>query len=313
MYPWGDKRRFNSYARYIKERFGSRVQKLSIDAGFTCPNRDGSVGTGGCTYCNNDSFNPSYCSQSKSISQQLAEGIDFYAYRYRRVTKFLAYFQAYSNTYSSLEKLKELYNEALSHPNIAGIVIGTRPDCVDEKKLDYFASIAKEHYLSVEYGVESCLNNTLEKINRGHTYEQSVWAIEQTAKRGINVGAHFIIGLPGESADGFIDQVQTINRLPLSSIKFHQLQIVKNTQMAKEYSEKPEEFHFFSADEYLNLMVEVIEQLDPDIVIERITGEASHKMLIAPSWGNYRTDQLLIKFEELLEEKNSWQGKLFVK
>lgn len=311
MYHWGDSRRFNSYARYIKERFGDRVQKLSIDAGFSCPNRDGSIGYGGCSYCNNDSFNPSYCSNSKPIAQQLDEGIQFYEYRYRRVKKFLAYFQAYSNTYESLKKLKSLYNEALSHPKIVGLVIGTRPDCIDNEKLDYIATLSKEYYVSVEYGVESCINRTLERINRGHNFEKSVWAIEETSRRGINVGAHFIIGLPGETEDDHINQVKTINQLPLNTIKFHQLQIVKNTPMAMEYNEFPSNFNFYSADSYLELMTRIVERLDPKIVIERITGEASHRMLIAPSWGNYRTDQLLIKFETMLEEKDTWQGKFY--
>jgi radical SAM protein (TIGR01212 family) len=313
MYSWGNNRRFNSYAEYIKRKFGVRVQKLTIDAGFTCPNRDGSIGIGGCTYCNNDSFNPSYCSNTKSITQQLNEGIEFHAFRYRRVTKFLAYFQAYSNTYDSIEKLKELYGEALSHENVAGLVIGTRPDCVDEEKLDYLANLAKTHYVSVEYGIESSYNRTLNRINRGHSFEQSVWAIEQTAKRAINVGAHFIIGLPGETEEDYINQINTINKLPLNSIKFHQLQIVHNTTMAKEYAENPDAFHFYTVDEYFELLVKIIERLNPSIVVERFTGEASLKTLIAPFWGNLRMDQLLIKLEKLLEEKDTWQGKLFEK
>jgi uncharacterized protein len=312
MYFWGDSRRFNSYSSYVKRKFGGRVQKLTIDAGFTCPNRDGSIGVGGCSYCNNDSFNPSYCTPAKSITQQLNEGIDFHNFRYRRVEKFLAYFQAFSNTYAPIAKLRELYGEALSHPKVNGLVIGTRPDCVDEEKLDYLAELAQEYYVSVEYGVESCFNRTLERINRGHNFEKSVWAIEQTAVRGLNVGAHFIIGLPGESRDDFINQTVTINRLPLKTIKFHQLQIVKNTAMEKEYNANPDSFKFFCVDEYLELMVDILERLNPKIVIERFTGEASPQTLIAPIWGKYRTDQLLLKLEKLLEEKNTWQGKLYV-
>jgi uncharacterized protein len=311
MYTWGDNRRFNSYAGYIKKKFGGRVQKLTIDAGFTCPNRDGSLGTGGCTYCNNNSFNPSYCTPQKSITQQLAEGVDFHAFRYRRVVKFLAYFQAYSNTYGSIVKLQELYNEALSYPNVAGLVIGTRPDCVDQDKLDYLASIAKNYYVSIEYGVESVFNETLNRINRGHNFEKSVWAIEETAKRGLNVGAHFIIGLPGESENDHINQIDTINKLPLTTIKFHQLQIVKDTVMAKEYEQNPDAFKFYAVDEYLELIVKIIERLNPKIVIERFTGEASLQTLIAPIWGNFRTDQLLLKLESLLEKKDTWQGKFY--
>ena len=311
MYHWGNLRRFNSYAGYIKRKFGGRAQKLTLDAGFTCPNRDGTIGTGGCSYCNNNSFNPSYCTPAKPITQQLNEGIEFHNFRYRRVEKFLAYFQAFSNTYAPLDKLKELYGEALSHPKVNGLVIGTRPDCVDEEKLDYLAELAKEYYVSVEYGVESCYNRTLERINRGHTFEKSAWAIEETAKRGLNVGVHFIVGLPGESRDDLTNQTKMINELPLTTIKFHQLQIVTGTAFAIEYEKHPDSFNFFTLDEYLLLMVEIIERLNPSVVVERFTGEASPKTLIAPNWGKYRSDQLLQKFENLLAEKDTWQGKLW--
>ncbi|MDX9771274.1 MAG: TIGR01212 family radical SAM protein [Tenuifilaceae bacterium] len=311
MYKWGDNRRFNSYAGYIKRKFGGRVQKLTLDAGFTCPNRDGTISIGGCAYCNNDSFNPNYCTPSKSITQQLNEGIDFHNFRYRRVEKYLAYFQAFSNTYAPLPRLKELYGEALSHPKVNGLVVGTRPDCIDEEKLDYLAELAKDYYVSVEYGVESCYNRTLKRINRGHDFEKSVWAIEQTARRGLNVGAHFIIGLPGESRADLVSQTEIVSQLPLTTIKFHQLQIVRNTSFALEYEKTPEAFNFFGIDEYLELMVEIVERLTPSIVIERFTGEASPKTLIAPIWGKYRSDQLLQKFENLLEQKDTWQGKFF--
>lgn len=313
MFAWGDNRRFNSYAGYIKRKFGGRVQKLTIDAGFTCPNRDGTIGTGGCTFCNNNSFNPSYCSPQKTISQQLAEGMEFHAFRYRRVVKFLAYFQAYSNTYDSIERLNELYTEALSYPNVTGLVIGTRPDCVDGAKLDFLADLSKKYYVSVEYGVESCYNSTLARINRGHTFEKSVWAIEETVRRGLNVGAHFILGLPGETEHDLISQIDIISKLPLTTIKFHQLQVVKDTTMALEFAQNPDAFKFFTVDEYLDLLVKIIERLNPRIVIERFTGEASPQTLIAPSWGKLRTDQLLVKLEKLLEENNTWQGKLWSK
>lgn len=311
MYYWGDNRRFNSYAGYIKRKFGGRVQKLTLDAGFSCPNRDGTISVGGCAYCNNSSFNPSYCSPQKSITQQLDEGIDFHTFRYRRVEKFFAYFQAFTNTYGSLGKLKELYGEALAHDKVQGIVIGTRPDCIDDEKLDYLAGLSKDYYVSVEYGVESCNNQTLIRINRGHTFEKSVWAIEETARRGLNVGAHFILGLPGEKRDELVSQTNTISKLPLTTIKFHQLQIVKDTTFALDYQEDPSKFNFYSMDEYLELMAEIVERLNPNFVVERFTGEASPRTLIAPIWGKYRSDQLLQKFENLLEQKDTWQGKLF--
>ena len=191
-YPWGDNRRFNSYAGYFGKIFGGRVQKVAIDAGFTCPNRDGSLGTGGCTYCNNDSFNPSYCAPHKSVTEQIAEGTGFHARRYRRANKFLAYFQAYSNTYAPLKELIKLYSEALKYPDVAGLVIGTRPDCVDSDKLDYLAELSEKYYVAVEYGLESCYDTTLPRINRKHDFDCSRKAVEETAKRGITTGAHLI-------------------------------------------------------------------------------------------------------------------------
>ncbi|OFX27283.1 MAG: TIGR01212 family radical SAM protein, partial [Bacteroidetes bacterium GWA2_31_9b] len=191
-YLWGHNRRFNSYSEYFRQNFGERVQKVTIDAGFTCPNRDGSKGTGGCTYCNNDAFNPSYCKPEKSIKQQIEEGMEFHINRYRRAKNYLAYFQAYSNTYAPLEHLKKIYSEALAIPGVVGLVIGTRPDCIDDEKLEYFKELSKSHYIIIEYGVESCYNKTLERINRGHTFEQSVEAIVKTHQLGIKTGAHFI-------------------------------------------------------------------------------------------------------------------------
>lgn len=311
VYPWGDTRRYNSYSNYFKREFGGRVQKLTIDAGFTCPNRDGTVGVGGCTYCNNDAFNPSYCTPQKSVTQQIDEGIEFHAVRYRRADRYLAYFQAFSNTYAPLEKLKALYNEALLHPKVIGLVIGTRPDCVDEEKLDYFQQLSKEYYITLEYGVESCYNKTLELINRGHSYEQSVWAIEQTNKRGIRVGAHFIFGLPGETREEMLAQADTISKLPLHTVKFHQLQIIKGTIMEQQFKTKPEMFNLFSMDEYFNFLADFIERLNPNFVIERFTGEAPPRYLAVPPWGNLRTDQLMIEFEKVLEKRDTWQGRLF--
>ncbi|MEW5844998.1 MAG: TIGR01212 family radical SAM protein [Bacteroidota bacterium] len=311
VYPWGDTRRYNSYSNYFKREFGGRVQKLTIDACFTCPNRDGTVGVGGCTYCNNDAFNPSYCIPQKSITQQIDEGIEFHAVRYRRADRYLAYFQAYSNTYAPLEKLKVLYNEALSHPKVIGLVIGTRPDCVDEEKLNYFQQLSKEYYITLEYGVESCYNKTLELINRGHSYEQSVWAIEQTYKRGIPVGAHFIFGLPGETREQMLAQANIISKLPLHTVKFHQLQIIKGTIMEQQFRANPEIFNLFSKDEYFNFLADFVERLNPNFVIERFTGEAPPRFLAIPPWGNLRTDQLMVEFEKVLEKRDTWQGRLY--
>ena len=311
MFPWSDTRRFNSYSGYFKRIFGGRIQKLTIDAGFTCPNRDGSLSVGGCTFCNNDAFNPSYCESVKSITQQIEEGIEFHAVRYRRADRYLAYFQAYSNTHAPLERLKQIYDEALAHPRVIGVVIGTRPDCVDADKLDYIQSLAQNHYVAVEYGLESTYNSTLERINRGHSYEKSVWAIQETAKRGIKVGAHIIFGLPGETREMMMSQAQTLSQLPLDTIKFHQLQIIKGTIMEQEYLQNPNDFKLFAMDEYLDFMADFLERFNPNIVVERFTGEAPPRFLATPSWGRLRTDQVLQLFEKRLLERDTYQGRLW--
>ncbi|MFC2111837.1 TIGR01212 family radical SAM protein [Bacteroidota bacterium] len=307
-YPWGHKRRFNAYSEYFKKEFGGRIQKLSIDAGFTCPNRDGSKGKGGCSFCNNNAFSPSYCHPMKSISQQIDEGIEFHKKRYPRTIGYLAYFQSYSNTYESLKILKSRYEEALERPELVGLVIGTRPDTVNEEILDYIASLAKKKFLIIEYGLESCYNSTLKRVNRGHSFEDSLRAIEMTASRSIRQGAHFIIGLPGESESEILDQAGIISDLPIQNVKFHQLQIVKNTSMAQEYQSDPEFFRLFAIEEYLELMIQFIEKLNPDFVIERIAGEVNPGYLVGESWG-LRYDQVLEKFEQMLEIRDSWQGK----
>ena len=310
-FPWGHDRRFNAFPDYFRRLYGSRVQKLSIDAGFTCPNRDGSKGLGGCTYCNNDAFNPSYCQPEKSVTQQIEEGIIFHKNRYRRADKYLAYFQAYSNTYAPLGTLKKLYEEALSYPGVIGLVIGTRPDCIDDEKLQYLKVLSGGYYLAVEYGIESCYNKTLERINRGHTFEEAEKIVRATAALGINTGAHFILGLPGESRKEMVSEAAIISRLPLSTVKFHQLQVIKGTAMEREYREKPEDFQLFTWDEYLGFFIEFLEQLNPSIVVERFTGEAPPRFLVSPGFEKRRTDQIVNLIEKRMEELGTWQGRLF--
>jgi uncharacterized protein len=311
MYPWGHQRRFNSYAEYFKNEFGGRVQKLAIDAGFTCPNRDGTQGRNGCTYCDNDAFNPSYCHPEKSVRQQIEEGIEFHARRYRRANRYLAYFQPYSNTYAPLEELKEIYSQALHFPEIAGLVIGTRPDCIDEEKLDYFRHLSSSYYIMVEYGIESCYNRTLERVNRGHTFEDAVSAIRLTSQYGIRTGAHIIFGLPGESKEDMMEEGNILSELPLDNIKFHQLQIIKGTRMAEEYKTKPEDFTKFSLDEYIEFIIDFVETLNPSLVIERFAGEVPPRFLEGPGWGMIRNDQVLARIEKRMEERDTWQGKSF--
>ncbi len=308
--PFGDKP-FNSYNEYFKRTFGTRVQKVSIDAGFTCPNRDGTVSRGGCTYCNNDAFNPSYCHPHKSVNQQIEEGIEFHKFRYRRAQKYLAYFQAFSNTHAQLPELEKIFSQAVSHPNILGLIIGTRPDCVDNEKLDYIASIAKTHYVMVEYGVESTNENTLKTINRGHTYQQTKEAIIATASKGIKTGAHFIFGLPGESVNEMLERANEISTLPLTTVKFHQLQIVRNTVMAEQYLKDPAHFHLFTLDEYIDFIIRFVEKLNPDFIIERFTGEVPPRFLVTPPWGNLRSDQVLNLIIDEMTKRSTWQGKYF--
>jgi uncharacterized protein len=311
VFPWGHERRFNAYSNYFRSIYGARVQKVSIDAGFTCPNRDGSKGNGGCTYCNNDAFNPSYCIPEKSVSQQIKEGVEFHKWRYREAVSYLAYFQAYSNTYAPLARLQDLYEEALGFPGVTGLIIGTRPDCIDDEKLRYLKELSARCYLAVEYGVESCYNKTLRRINRGHSFEDAVNAIEKTAGYGINTGAHFILGLPGETREEMLKQADIISALPLKSVKFHQLQIIKGTKMEKEFRENPDDFELFTWEEYLDFIISFLERLNPSIVVERFTGEAPLRFLSGPGWGKKRADQIVNLIEKRLVELDTWQGRLY--
>ena len=313
MYPWGDERRYNSYAAYFRRRFGERVQKVAINAGFTCPNRDGKVGFGGCTFCNNEAFTPSYCQPSKSITQQIEEGIEFHRRRYRIASRYLAYFQSFSNTYAPLDVLRERYLEALSHPEVVGVVVGTRPDCVNGEILDFFAELAKEYYVTIEYGIESTYDDTLKAINRGHDFECARRAVEMTAERGLSVGAHFVLGLPGESDKMILEQVERINALPLTTIKFHQLQVFKGTAMEREYDEHPERFRFWELEEYLDLFTEILRRLRPDIVVERFASEAPPRYHYGRNWGLVRNETLWNMLEKRLTERNAWQGELYLK
>lgn len=304
-------KRYNSYVGYFKERYGKRLQKIVIDAGFTCPNRDGSIAFGGCTYCNNAAFHPSYSTPDKTISHQIEQGIEFHKKRYRTATDYLAYFQSYSNTYAPLDHLKQLYREALFHPAVAGLVIGTRPDCVDDKKLDYLAELSKEKIVIIEYGVESVHDKTLLRINRGHTYGQAVEAINETAKRGIHQGAHFIFGLPGETKDDIMAMAAEINKLPLQSVKFHQLQIVKGTAIEREFKLQPQDFLQFKLDEYIDLFIDFLELLKPDIYIERFAGEVPPRFVNSTPWGHIRNVELLRLLEKRLIERDTYQSRLF--
>ena len=313
MFDFPEGKRYNTAAGRYRRIYGERLQKLVIDAGFSCPNRDGTVGFGGCTYCDNAAFHPGYSIPGKTIRQQIDEGIEFHQGRYPKVRHYLAYFQAYSNTYAPLEKLKVLYGEALSHPSVVGLVIGTRPDCVDEAKLDYLAGLAKggdNPVVVIEYGIESSYDETLKRINRGHDFETARKAVEMTAERGLDVGAHFILGLPGETRQMLLDQCAKISAMPLTSIKFHQLQIVKGTKMEKEYAAHPEDFLRLGLDDYLDLVIDILERLRPSLSIERVAGEVPPRFVSETPWGLIRNDGILRLLDKRMEERDTWQGRL---
>jgi len=309
-YEWGTARRFNSYADWFTSLFGGRVQKLSINAGFTCPNRDGTLGYGGCTYCNNEAFIPGYCTPEKSITEQVEQGIAFQRRRYRRADRYIAYFQAYTNTYAGIERLTALYDEALNHPSVAGLVIGTRPDCITGELLDRLAVTAREYFIMIEYGIESVNDETLRRINRGHDFAAAVKALEDTAARGLSAGVHLIFGLPGESHRAIADSAEIISSLPITSLKIRQLQLVKGTAMAREFEQNPGAFDLYSLDEYLDLVISFTERLSPGIMIDRISGEAPPRLLADPRDWHLRSNEIFRLFEKRLEERNTWQGRL---
>ena len=378
---YSDGKHYNSFVGYYRRRYGERVQKLVLDAGFSCPNRDGKVGWGGCSYCDNAAFHPGYSTPGKALLAQIEEGIEFQRVRYPRVRHYLGYFQAYSNTYGTLERLQRAYEEVLSHPEVVGIVIGTRPDCVDEEKLDYLSGLAGGRVLKgwrrtfggsgidggwanersadsgsgtngwraddrstndrstnsisisngsadgglpegktidapivvVEYGIESCYDATLRRINRGHDFECARRAVEMTAERGLDTGAHFILGLPGETREMLLDQCDAISSLPLRSVKFHQLQIVKGTAMEKEYAADPSAFYRPGLDEYLDFVIDILERLRPDLYIERVAGEVPPRFVNDTPWGLVRNFEILRMLDRRMEERGARQGRLFSK
>lgn len=300
---------YNDLSTFLSLHFPFKVQKISINAGFTCPNRDGSIGYGGCTYCNNQTFNPAYCHTDKSVGQQLEEGKRFFSRKYPDM-KYLAYFQAYTNTYGELEELKHKYEEALTVADVVGLVIGTRPDCMPDDLLDYLEELNKRIFVLIEYGIESTDDETLKRINRGHTFAQAEEAVVRTAQRGIPVGGHVILGLPGEEREALIRQAERLSRLPLTTLKLHQLQLIKGTRMASEYEKTSELFHLYSVDEYIDLVIDYIEHLRPDLVLERFVSQSPKELLIAPDWGvkNYEFTE---KVKKRMRERNAWQGKYY--
>lgn len=302
-------KRYNDFGDFLKNHFPFKVQKISINAGFTCPNRDGSKGLGGCTFCNNQTFSPDYCHTEKGVTQQLNEGISFFSRKYPEM-KYLAYFQAYTNTYGDFEALKKKYEEALAHPDVVGLIIGTRPDCMPDVLLNYLQELSQRTFVMVEYGVESTLDSTLERINRGHSYAESEETIKRTAARGILTGAHLILGLPGETTEEILDHARRISKLPLTTVKLHQLQLIRFTRMAKEFDEDPKDFRLFTVDEYIDLAIDFIELLNPNFTVERFVSQSPKSLLIAPDWG-LKNFEFTAKLNKRIAERDTWQGKLF--
>jgi radical SAM protein (TIGR01212 family) len=305
----GKEKRYNDFSTCFRSLFNGRVQKISLNAGFTCPNRDGKRGYGGCTYCNNKTFQPDYCHLQDELKIQIEEGISFFSKKYDTM-RFLAYFQAYTGTYAPVEILKQIYEEAIRHDKVLGLVIATRPDCLGNDVLDLLEELSKQCYVMVELGIESVKEETLKRINRGHSWEESVRALEETSRRGIHNCAHLILGLPGEKYEDFINQANVISSLPVENIKLHQLQIHTGTLMAKEFVEFPEDFPMFTVESYVELIVDYLEHLNPSIIVERFVSSAPDKMVIAPKWG-LKNFEFVAKVEKRLIERDTWQGKLY--
>ena len=305
-----NKKRYNDFTSFIRKKFNGRVQKVSIDAGFTCPNKDGTKGVGGCTYCNNNTFNPDYCKPIKPIKVQIEEGIEFFSKKYK-AQKYLAYFQAFTNTYASLSDLKKMYEEALSHPDVIGLVIATRPDCIKDEVLDYLEELAsKDYFIKLEFGLESTKDETLELINRCQTHEDAIDAFNRANGRGLHLGGHLILGLPGETKEDMLNHAKKVSELPIDTLKIHHLQIVKHTMMAHQFKNTPEMFTFMELDEYIDLVVDFMELINPEIIVERFFSESPARMLIHPKYGlkNFEVKHMV---EKRLEERDAMQGRLF--
>lgn len=303
-------RRYHAYNDWAKTHHGGRLQKISVDAGFTCPNRDGALGRGGCSFCNNAGFTPSYLREQRAIRQQIDTGIAFMRRRYPETAGFLAYFQSYSNTYGELAHLRQTYGEALAHPDIRGLVIGTRPDCLPDATLDYLAELARKQPVELEIGIESCNDAVLNACQRGHDFACSIDAIRRAAQRGLFITAHLLLGLPLETPESLVEGAQALARLPIDALKFHQLQIVRGTRLAVQYRRAPERIGLLSPAEYLDAVIDMLEYLPPSIRIQRLGSEVPPNLRLSPDWG-LRLSRLPALLDARLRERGTWQGKRF--
>jgi len=303
-HPFPREERYYHYSRYLRERFNSRVYKISLDAGFTCPTRNGTISYGGCLYCNNNSFALKRKESIQPITQQIAEGVERLK-KYRKAKKFLAYFQAFTNTYAPVEELEKLYNQALSFPDIVGLCIGTRPDCVDDEIFELLQDLNRESYVSIEFGIESVYDKTLKWVKRGHDFSKTKWAVNKSKEYGLHTSGHLIFGFPTESSEEILESAEIINNLGIDAIKIHHLHIVKNTQLAKLYKEKP--FHVFTESEWIELVCDFLERLSPSISIQRLCSEAKQGTLIAPLW-KLSKSEVIQGIQRELERRGSYQG-----
>lgn len=310
-FPWGHNRRYNDYPTYIKDKFGGRVQKISVNVGFTCPNRDGTKGTGGCIYCDNNTFKPGYCEPDKSISNQILKGISFFEEKYPDM-QYMAYFQSYTNTYAPVNDLRQMYLEALEHPKVIGLIVGTRPDCINREIIEMLKEINQTIPVTIEFGLESTNDETLKRINRCHTWQESVDAINLCNEYGIETGGHLILGLPGEDETTMLSHAGIISELPLKTLKLHQLQVTKNTVLAKQYRDNPSVVNLFTFETYLDLVIKFLEQLNPHLILERFVSTAPLDKLIAPKWNKMKNFEIVAKIEKELKKRDTWQGKFYV-
>ncbi|MDZ4819135.1 MAG: TIGR01212 family radical SAM protein [Planctomycetota bacterium] len=299
--------RYYHYNYYLRQKFGGRVQKVSIDAGFTCPNVDGTVAKGGCTFCDNRSFSPSRRLPRQQVLGQIDEGIRRLKWRYD-VERFMAYFQPATNTYAPVDRLRGLYTEALSHPQVVGLAIGTRPDCVPHDVLDLLSELARDAYLSVEYGMQTMHDRSLDWMNRGHHHDAFVDAMQRSRGRGFEICAHVMLGLPGESPEDMLATARELARHQVDAVKIHNLYAVKNTPLADQVERG--EVVLMEREPYVKTVVDFMELLPPSTIIERISGEAPPKYFVGPAWS---LDKSAIRaaVDHEFERRNTWQGRLY--
>jgi len=297
--------RYNSYRYYLEDLFGEAVQRISLEGGFTCPNRDGSLAYGGCIFCNNESFSPPYNRGDIDIRSQLEAGVAYLSQRFE-ARRYLAYFQSYTNTYKPLAELEKLYRQALDHPLVAGLAISTRADCLPDELLQLLRDISQNHYLNLEIGIESFYDRSLEWMNRRHSSATTIKSIEKAAAYGLNLSGHLILGLPEESKGMMLKEAEILNKLPVKLIKLHHLQIIEKTLLAQLYARTP--FPLFEYENYLQFVAQFISHLRPEIVIQRFFTETPKSYLIAPIWGK-RSAEIVMDMQRYMHEADLWQGK----